>query len=83
MRDICAINVLYELIDDSRSIIDNSRKMLQLVASFMIVIYDSHIFIVQATAFCCEHYKTFFTPSMRLSTNKLECLLSASLFSLV
>jgi hypothetical protein len=34
--------------DDSKSIIDNSRVMLQLVASFGIIIYD-HIFIVQAT----------------------------------
>ncbi len=30
-------------------IIDNSREMHQLIASFMIVIYNHHIFIVQAT----------------------------------
>ncbi len=35
------------IIDDSRSRIDNSRVMLQLVASFTMVIYDHHIFIVQ------------------------------------
>jgi hypothetical protein len=33
----------------SRSVIDDSRVMLQLVMSFLIVIYDRHIFIVQAT----------------------------------
>jgi hypothetical protein len=36
-------------IDESRRVIDNSRVMLQLVVSFTIVIYDHHIFIVQAT----------------------------------
>jgi hypothetical protein len=36
-------------IDDSRIIIDDSRVMLQLVTSFMIDIYNHHIFIVQAT----------------------------------
>ncbi len=35
--------------DDSRSIIDDSRLVLQLMASFMILICDCHIFIVQAT----------------------------------
>jgi hypothetical protein len=36
--------------DDLRSVIDNSyRVTLQLVASFILVIYDHHIFIVQAT----------------------------------
>jgi hypothetical protein len=37
------------IIGNSRSIIDNSRVMLRVVASFTIVIYDRHIFIVQAT----------------------------------
>ncbi len=37
------------IIDDSQSIVDNSRGMFQLVASFTIVIYHGHIFIVQAT----------------------------------
>ncbi len=44
------------IIDDSRSItgdskcaMDKSRVMVQLVASFTIVIYDCHIFIAQAT----------------------------------
>ncbi len=35
-------------IDNSRSIIDDSEVTLQLVASFMIVIYNHHIFTVQA-----------------------------------
>jgi hypothetical protein len=35
--------------DDSRSISDDFRVKLQLVTSFIIVIYDHHIFIVQAT----------------------------------
>jgi hypothetical protein len=35
-------------IDSSRSIIDGFRVMFQLVVSFMIIIYDCHIFIVQA-----------------------------------
>jgi hypothetical protein len=39
------------IIDDSRSIIDDSIVMLLLVASFIIVIYDHHVFIAQATAF--------------------------------
>ncbi len=34
--------------DNSRSVIDNSRVMLQHVASFTIVIYNCHMFIVQA-----------------------------------
>jgi hypothetical protein len=38
----------WSIIGDSRSIIDDSREMLQLVASFTIVIYY-YIFIVQAT----------------------------------
>jgi len=37
------------VINDSRSIIDNSRVMPQLVASFTIIFYDHHIFIAQAT----------------------------------
>ncbi len=37
------------LIYDSRSIADDSRVMLQLVASFTIVIFDCYIFIVQVT----------------------------------
>jgi hypothetical protein len=36
------------IIDQSRIVMDDSRVMLQLVASFMIVIYDHHIFIVPA-----------------------------------
>jgi hypothetical protein len=40
--DACTVKVLWEhnwhQIDDSRSMIDDSRVMLQLVASFMIVI---------------------------------------------
>ncbi len=36
------------VIDDSKSIIYNSRVTLQLVASFTIAIYNCHIFIVQA-----------------------------------
>jgi hypothetical protein len=47
MSDACTINVLYEhylwLFDDSRTIIDDSRVMLQHEASFAIVIYDCHI----------------------------------------
>jgi hypothetical protein len=40
------------IIDDTRSIIDYSIVMLQLVASFTIIIYDRHIFIAQATEKC-------------------------------
>jgi hypothetical protein len=39
------------IIDDSRSIIDDSIVMFPLVASFMIDIYDDHVFIAQATGF--------------------------------
>ncbi len=53
MSDACTINVLCEhnwrLIDDSRSMIDGSRGLLQIKASFTIIIYNRHIFIVQAT----------------------------------
>jgi hypothetical protein len=35
-------------IDNSRSIIDGFLVMFQLVMSFALVIYDCHIFIVQA-----------------------------------
>ncbi len=38
------------IIGDSRSIIDNARVTLQLVASFTITNYDHRIFIVQATS---------------------------------
>ncbi len=41
------------VIDASRSITDDSRVMLQLVASLMIDIYDHHIFIALATGFWC------------------------------
>jgi hypothetical protein len=34
------------MIDNSRSIIDDSRVMLQLVASYTILIYDDNIFIL-------------------------------------
>jgi hypothetical protein len=37
----------WSITDDSRSIIDNSGVMLQLVASFVIIINDHHIFIVR------------------------------------
>jgi hypothetical protein len=46
------------VIDHSRSVIYDSRVMLQLVASFTIVIYDCHIFIAQATPLLhlsCQH----------------------------
>jgi hypothetical protein len=36
------------VIGNSRSIIDEFRVMFQLVVSFMIIIYDCHIFIVLA-----------------------------------
>ncbi len=34
------------IIDDSRRVFGDSRVMLQLVASYMILIYDDNIFIV-------------------------------------
>jgi hypothetical protein len=37
------------IIDDYLTVIDSSTVMLQLVASFMIVIYDHHIFKIKAT----------------------------------
>jgi len=37
--------------DDPRSITDDIRETLQLVASFTIIIYNHHIFIVQATGY--------------------------------
>jgi hypothetical protein len=55
MSEAFTINVLWvwehnwQLINNFRSIIDDSSVMVQLVASFTIVIYDCHIFIVQAT----------------------------------
>jgi hypothetical protein len=55
MSDACTINVLFDhnwkLIDDSRSVFDDTRVMLLLVASFTIVIYGHHIFIAQGTGF--------------------------------
>ncbi len=43
MSDACTINVLWEhnweLIDDSKSVIDDSWVMLQLVVSFTIIIF--------------------------------------------
>jgi hypothetical protein len=40
------------IIDDSTSIVDDFRVMLQLVASLTSVINDRHIFIVQAIVPC-------------------------------
>jgi hypothetical protein len=37
------------IINNSRRSIDDSRVMFQLVAPFMIVTYDHHILIIQAT----------------------------------
>jgi hypothetical protein len=37
------------VIEDARSVIDDSRVRLQIIASFMVVIYDHHILILQAT----------------------------------
>ena len=37
------------IVHDSGSIIDDSRVMLQLLASFKIIIYDRQIFILRAT----------------------------------
>jgi hypothetical protein len=39
------------IIDNSKSIIESSRVMLQLLVSFTIVTYDYHIFVAQATGF--------------------------------
>ncbi len=53
MSDAFTINVFkehnWQLIDDSRSVIDDSRVTLWLVGSFTIVIYERNIIIVQAT----------------------------------
>ncbi len=53
MSDAFTVNVLYEhywqLIDNSRSVIGDSIVMLQLVASFTIVINNHFISILQAT----------------------------------
>jgi hypothetical protein len=49
------------IIDDSKSAIDDSRVMLQRVASFMIVIYNCHIFIVQSTDRCLQQYDENYT----------------------
>ncbi len=37
------------IIDNARSVIDHSRVMLQLAVSFIIIIYEQNIVIVQAT----------------------------------
>jgi hypothetical protein len=37
------------LIDDAKSIIDESRVTFQLVASFTVVIYNRHMYVVQTT----------------------------------
>ncbi len=42
------------LIDNFKSVSDDSRVMFQLVPSFTIVIYNFHIFIVQATGLSCQ-----------------------------
>jgi len=54
--------------DDSRSIIDTSIMTVQLVASFMIVIYYHDIFIVQATG---VNVADSFSLSLTKSPNKL------------
>ncbi len=53
--------------DDSRSIIDNYRVMLQLVASFMIIIYDRHIFIAQATGWKYRNISHRFQNKIKIS----------------
>jgi len=47
---VCVCVFSRRIIDDSRSLIDDYRVPLQLVASFTIVINDDHILIVQTTA---------------------------------
>ncbi len=51
MSDVCTINVSYIAL--ARVINYAPRMMLQIVASFMIVLYNHNIFIVQAM----EHLK--------------------------
>ncbi len=62
MSDASVMNALYEhnwqLIGHSGIVIDDSRVILQFVASFKVVIYNRHIFIAQATVFF--HCTTFF-----------------------
>ncbi len=48
MRDACSIIYSNSIVDDYRSVIDDSRVTVQLVASYTIVIYDDHVFIAQA-----------------------------------
>ncbi len=48
MGDACSIIYSKSIVDDYRSVIDDSNVTVQLVASFMIVIYYGHVFIVQA-----------------------------------
>jgi hypothetical protein len=45
------INYTSRIVDASRSVNDDSRVMLQIVASLTIIIYNCNIFIVQATSF--------------------------------
>jgi hypothetical protein len=40
------------LYDASRSVIDDSKVMVQIVAAFMIIIYDCNMFKVQDIASC-------------------------------
>ncbi len=47
MRDACSIIYSKSIVDDYRNVIDDSSVTVQLVASFMIVIYNCRVFIAQ------------------------------------
>ncbi len=68
----CTINIVDELNDGSKIIIDDSRVTLQIVASLTDdsrgVIYDCNIFKIQATdASCGLYYKHIMIANSQLS----------------
>jgi hypothetical protein len=69
MRDACSIIYSKSTVEDSRSVIDNSKVTVQLVASYTIVIYDDHVFIVTGHSSCLVTFKMrkfVFTPLIKI-----------------
>jgi hypothetical protein len=54
--------------DEIGSVIDDSRVAVQLVASYTIVIYDDHVFIVTGHSSCLITFKfrKLFTPLIKI-----------------
>ncbi len=69
MCDACSIIYSKSTVEDSRSVIDNSKVTVQLVASFTIIIYDCHVVYSTDHSSCLVTFKMrklVFTPLIKI-----------------